>query len=224
MQWQRSFGVAAFLASATLPGVVMSGCGSDDDPGAAATTSVVEGADESETYSGYVVDPPVKVDEVVLPVADGSGNFPMVAEPGDLEVVYFGYTFCPDVCPTTMADLRKALAELPEDEASRIGVAMVTIDPARDTSEVLEGYVANFIDDGVALRTDDDTVLRSAADAFGANYEVTTGADGEVEVSHTAELYAVDDTGTVVMQWPFGTSYESLARDLRSLLQKTQES
>ncbi|MEZ5267755.1 MAG: hypothetical protein R2789_04015 [Microthrixaceae bacterium] len=47
---------------------------------------------------------------------------------------------------------------------------------------------------------------------------MTTNEEGEIEVSHTGELYAVDDTGTVVMQWPFGTSYESLTRDLRSLL------
>ena len=78
--------------------------------------------------------------------------------------------------------------------------------------------MTNFVEDGQALRTEDDTVLRSAADAFGANYNVETNAEGDVEVSHTGELYAVDDSGTVVMQWPFGTTYESLARDLRSLL------
>ena len=92
------------------------------------------------------------------------------------------------------------------------------INRSLSTAEVLDGYVSNFVDDGVALRTDDDAALRAATDAFGANYEVSTNADGDVEVAHTGELYAVDDSGTVVMQWPFGTSYESLARDLRSLL------
>ena len=51
-----------------------------------------------------------------------------------------------------------------------------------------------------------------------------TNAEGDVEVSHTGELYAVDDSGTVVMQWPFGTTYESLARDLRSLLGEAAQS
>ena len=226
MQSQRSRGTAALFVSLLALVLVASSCGGDD--GGAASEQDAESPDadsgteaeagDPDTYSGYVVDPPVKVDTVSLPIADGSGEFPMVAQPGGLEVVYFGYTFCPDVCPTTMADLRKALAELPAEEAERIGVVMVTIDPARDTAEVLDGYVSNFVEDGVSLRTDDDAALRAATDAFGANYEVTTNAEGDVEVAHTGELYAVDDTGTVVMQWPFGTSYESLARDLRSLL------
>ena len=88
---------------------------------------------------------------------------------------------------------------------------------------MLDGYVTNFVDDGLALRTDDDAALRTVTDAFGADYEVTTDDDGDIEVSHTGELYAVDDAGTVVMQWPFGTSYESLARDLRSLLAEAEQ-
>ena len=227
MQGQRFRGAALAALAVVLFGATAAACGSDGDeastPDEAAGGESPEGP-EADTYSGYVVDPPVTVDSVVLPLADGSGDFQMVAEPGGLEVVYFGYTFCPDVCPTTMADVRKALAEMPADEADRVGVAMVTIDPARDTQEVLDGYLANFVDDGVALRTDDDALLRASTDAFGANYEVSTNTEGDIEVSHTGELYAVDDTGTVVMAWPFGTSYESLARDLRSLLAETSAS
>lgn len=183
---------------------------------------------EVETYSGYVVDPPNEVAGLVMPVAGTSGTdtsevpateaFDFSAAPGGLNLIYFGYTFCPDVCPTTMSDVRRVLAALPEDEADRIEVAMVTVDPGRDTAQVLSEYVANFVDEGVALRTDDDTQLRAAADAFGADYEVLTNDEGDIEVSHTGELYAVDDSGTVVMQWPFGTSHESVTRDIRSLL------
>ncbi len=205
--------ITACLAAFTIGVAFVAGsCSGSDDAAATSTTEPIE------SYSGYVVDPPSEVAAVSLPLADGSGEFSMVAEPGGLEIVYFGYTFCPDVCPTSMSDVRRALAELPEAEAERVGVSVVTVDPARDTPEVIESYVTNFVADGQALRTEDDMVLRSAADAFGANYSVETNAEGDVEVSHTAELYAVDDSGTVVMQWPFGTSYESLARDLRSLL------
>lgn len=181
--------------------------------------------DESEagpdTYSGYVADPPVDVSEVVLTTTDGD-NFDMAAEPGGINLVYFGYTYCPDVCPTTMSAVRTALEELPGEEADGVQVAMVTIDPDRDTPEVIDGYVTNFVDDGIALRTEDRELLRSAADAFGADYEVTMNDDGEVEVSHTGDLYAVDDTGTLVMQWPFGTDRESISRDLRSLISTTR--
>lgn len=181
-----------------------------------------EGSTASSSYSGYVVDPPVSVADVTLPTTDGT-EFPMVARPDGLALVYFGYTYCPDVCPTTMSDLRRALGELPDGEADRVDVAMVTIDPARDSAEVLEGYVGNFIADATALRTDDPELLRSAADAFGADYAVEQTPDGEFEVSHTGEVYAVDDSGTVVMQWPFGTGSESLARDLESLLSQATE-
>lgn len=208
--------LAVSLGTASILAV---GCGSSNPSGSdeAGSTPSNE-SDGVDTYSGYVVDPPVDVSGVTLPVADGSGEFQMVAEPGGLQLIYYGYTFCPDVCPTTMSDVRHTLADLPADEAERIEVAMVTIDPARDSPEVITDYVHNFVPDGTALRTDDDAQLRAAADAIGANYEVTTNEEGEIEVSHTGELYAVDDTGTVVMQWPFGTSYESLTRDLRSLL------
>lgn len=200
--------------------LVSSSCAGDGSSGGSAASG--DTADVG-TYSGYVVDPPNEVAAVTVPVADppdgnGPESFEFSAAPGGLNLIYFGYTFCPDVCPTTMSDVRRVLAALPEDEADRIGVAVVTIDPDRDTAEVLTRYVHNFVDDGVALRPDDDAQLRAAADAFGANYEIRTNDAGEIEVSHTGELYAVDDSGTVVMQWPFGTSHESITRDVRSLL------
>lgn len=208
--------VVAVMAVTVL---IASGCSGGSGDGSAESTK-----DTVDVYSGYTVDPPSDVSDVVLPssepLADGSKQMKMVAEPGGLDLVYFGYTFCPDVCPTTMADLRKALAELEPAERDRLQVAMVSIDPARDSAEHLQKYVTNFVPDGVALRTDDAALLRAAADAFGANYEVKINPKGAEEVSHTGELYAVDDTGTVVMQWPFGTGYKSMARDLRSLLSK----
>lgn len=226
----RIASVATALLLVSVSSLMAASCSGDES-----TVDPVEGADGSEVgaYSGYVVEPPNEVADVVMPVAaesgsDSSGNdssgttptgyFDFSAAPGGLNLVYFGYTFCPDVCPTTMSDVRRLLASLPEGEAGRVGVAMVTIDPARDTAQVLTDYVRNFVDHGVALRTDDDTQLRAAADAFGADYEVRSNDEGDVDVSHTGDLYAVDDSGTVVMQWPFGTSYESITRDVRSLL------
>lgn len=194
--------VAVLLAVATL---LAAACGSD--------------VPEPEAFSGYTVDPPSDVSEVVLPAVDGSESQSVVADADGLRVVFFGYTSCPDVCPTTMSDLSTALESMPADDAARISVAMVTVDPERDTPDVLQGYVSQWIDDGsLALRTDDPDQLRAAADAFGANYSVETDAEGEVEVAHSGELYAVADDGTVVMQWPFGTSNEALARDFSGLL------
>ncbi len=170
-----------------------------------------------EELSGFVRTPLPEVGGLELPDAsNGETSFPLQAADDGILVVYFGYTSCPDVCPTTMADLRKALQELGGD-ADRVSVAMTTIDPDRDTPEVLTGYVQTFIPDGHALRTEDDTALRTVADVFGADYSVDTADDGDIDVMHTGSLYAVDPDGRLLVTWPFGIPSETIARDLRIL-------
>lgn len=133
--------------------------------------------------------------------------------------MYFGYTSCPDVCPTTLADTRTALERL-GDGPGRVNLAMATIDPDRDTDDVLSSYVRSFIPDAHALRTTDEAALRAAADVFGVSYSVTENADGETDVSHTGSLYAVDDQGNLLVSWPFGVTIDDLARDLEILLDR----
>jgi protein SCO1/2 len=204
--------VRALLALAAVVAVVITAaCGdSGDDSTGSVTTDPAE-------FAGYVRSPALQVSEVTLPAADGS-PVNMAAAPGGLRLVYFGYTFCPDVCPTTMAFVKRAFASLSAEDRGRVQVDMVTIDPARDSAEKLTEYVTTFVPDGSALRSDDPELLRNAARAFGADYKVSTGADGEEEVSHTGDLYVVDDTGTVILAWPFGTSAEAIERDLGRLL------
>ena len=120
------------------------------------------------------------------------------------------------MCPTTLADLRHALDDV-GDDAERVDVAMVTIDPDRDTA-VLADYVQSFVGGAHALATDDQAALQAVAAPFGVSYEVRTAPNGEIEVGHTSYLFAVDDTGTLVLSWPFGTSADDLAGDIRQLL------
>lgn len=207
-------GVIAALALVAL-GVMGVGCG-DDESSSPTTTA------EEPGLSGYTREPTPSVADVQLPLVAGAGDLPAAAAPGGLRIVYFGYTSCPDVCPTTMSDLKRALAQLPPEDAERVEVVMVTIDPDRDVDDKLGAYVTTFIEDGDAARITDPAALRAAADAFGADYSVETAADGEIEVSHTADLYAVDDQGDIVLQWPFGTSYEDLSDDIADLLAEQQ--
>ena len=166
-----------------------------------------DGAEVPAELSGIVREPLPVVDTVELPDATNDGEpLPFRADDQGLLLVYFGYTSCPDVCPTTMADLRVAVEGLDAD-ADRVEVAMATIDPDRDSGEALGSYVQSFIEDGHALRTDDDELLRAATDAFGADYSVSEAEDGEIEVMHTGSVYVVDDEGRMLVQWPFGTSY-----------------
>lgn len=178
--------------------------------------------DAVEGPTGIVRDPAPQVGSVVLGDASNGGEpFSMQADEGELLVVYFGYTACPDICPTTLADFRSAVRRLDEERAEAIDVAMVTVDPMRDDAERLTSYVQSFFAGSHALRTEDAGVLRSAADAFGADYEVVIEGDN-IKVAHTAFLYAIDDVGRIQLQWPFGATSEDMANDLEYLLEGKQ--
>lgn len=191
-----------------LAGLAMGACG-DDGPG---------------ELAGAVRTPALDVAGVSLPsVGDGAGDEPLAmrAPPDELYLVYFGYTSCPDVCPTTMNDIRVALDDLPDDLADRVTVAMATVDPERDTDEAITGYLDHFFDRSLALRTTDPATLAAATEAFGVQWEVEEHAPGETyDVAHSAITYVVDDTGTVVVEWPFGFDSESMTSDLRILLEE----
>ena len=166
-----------------------------------------------------VRDPAPQVDADPLPDASRAEEaMPLRADRDGLLLVYFGYTSCPDVCPTTLSDLKVALGDLTGAERDRVRVAMVTIDPARDLGEVLTHYVQTFVPGAHALRTEDAALLERVADRFGASYSVERGESGAIEVSHTAFVYAVDDAGLLRLQWPFGTRADALTRDVESLL------
>lgn len=172
------------------------------------------------SLSGYTREPVPSVQDVDLQLAaDGSSFSPAATSPDGLRIVYFGYTSCPDVCPTTMSDLKRAIAQLDPADQQRIEVAMVTIDPDRDVPEKLDAYVTTFIPDGDAVRFEDPEALAAAAAAFGAQYRVEPGDGDEPEVSHSGDLYVVDARGDLVLQWPFGVSREDIAADLRTLLE-----
>lgn len=189
------------------------------------TLAVTGCGDDKRQLAGMVREPAPAVDVARLPDAarDGAPT-PLRAASGGLLLVYFGYTLCPDVCPTTMSDIRLALGELDGAERDRVAVGMVTIDPERDSGRVLRGYVSSFVPGGHALRTDDPAILARVARVFGAGYGVEKQPDGKVEVSHTAFTYVVDDRGRLILQWPFGTPWEDMHDDLEALLEDRKQS
>lgn len=177
---------------------------------------------------GVVRAEPLEVGDVTLPdvTAEGLRAGGLVvddrlvmraASQERLLVVYFGFLNCPDVCPTTLADLRSARARLDATQRDRIDLAFVTVDPDRDDPEELAAYLRHFAPRHHALRAE-GAALDAALDAFLASATVEVADDGEVGVAHSALLYAVDADGRVVVEWPFGTSADALADDLRVLL------
>jgi len=144
--------------------------------------------------------------------------FTFRAAPGQLLFVFFGYANCPDICPMTLAELRKALRTLPPADARRVRVAFVTVDPYRDSASVLVPFLATFVDSAHALVPRSQGELARAESAFGATSTAARNAQGGVDVSHTGLAYAVDDQGRIRVQWDFGTKSATLAHDLRLLL------
>ena len=136
---------------------------------------------------------------------------------GKVVVVFFGYTQCPDVCPTTMAELAEVKRALGADGAKVQGV-FVTIDPERDTPELLKAYVANFGPDFVALRGSPEQ-LKTLAKDFKVFYAKVPGkAEGSYTMDHTAGSYIFDGQGRVRLFTRYGTGAKALADDLKLLL------
>ena len=130
--------------------------------------------DTNGGLSGIIRDPAPMVDGNSIPsLTDPGTDITFQAPPGQFQLVFFGYTHCPDVCPTTLADLTVAMRKLPEADAAKVDTVMVTVDPDRDL-DVLAEYVQSFIPEGEAGGTADPARLQAVADAFGVTYGVTT--------------------------------------------------
>jgi protein SCO1/2 len=136
---------------------------------------------------------------------------------GKVVLLYFGYTHCPDMCPTTLAEVKYALSQL-EEQANDVQMIMVSVDPERDTPELLADYVQRFDPRflGVTGTLDE---LKDTASAFGISFYKEEGstATGYL-VAHSTQLIVVDRDGRVRLLFPFGIRGEEIAADLRYVL------
>jgi protein SCO1/2 len=168
-------------------------------------------------YKGATLDPPKPISDFTLPAHDGS-EFRLSEHRDKLLLVYFGYTFCPDVCPATMYQIRRAM-EVLGDQADAVQVVMVTVDPSRDTAEQIGSYVTNFDERFLGLRTTDLETLDAILADFGAYYTIEEPQEGEggYLVTHTAAVFVLED-GALVEIFPYGTTGEDMASDLKHIL------
>lgn len=134
---------------------------------------------------------------------------------GKAVVLFFGYIHCPDVCPTTLADLAQALRLLGKD-AERVQVLFVTVDPERDNPEMLAQYVPAFDPSFLALIGDAQATAQ-VAQAFDIVYKKQPTSSG-YSMDHSAGSFIIDPSGRVRLLAPYGQRSEWLADDLRLLL------
>lgn len=159
-----------------------------------------------------------KVSDLALPApplvdlvsADGT-PFQLAALEGP-SLVFFGYTHCPDVCPTTIGELFGVLEAEPDANA-----VFISVDPERDTPEFLAEWTQYFPDGFVAV-TGSPGAIRATADNWGVKYaRVETTSTAGYSMSHTADVFLVDEEGQLREQYPFGTKSERMLADLDAL-------
>jgi protein SCO1/2 len=148
--------------------------------------------------------------------------FAPVADDGELLLMYFGYLSCPDVCPTTLAEISTALDLMQDDRAAKISLGMVSVDPDRDSGLAISHYLDVFVDRNHGLLAPDDAALAAAADVFGVLYEVEDHEQGTTnyEVGHSATVYVVDDEGSIIWELGFNPERDpkQVAETLESVL------
>jgi len=137
---------------------------------------------------------------------------------GKAVVVFFGFTHCPDVCPTTLADMAQVMRQLGAD-AERVQIVFVSVDPERDTQEALAKYVPAFDPRFLGLRGTLEAT-RAVAKEFKVYFEKRPGkTPGEYSIDHSAQSYVIDPQGRLRLFVRHERIAEDLAPDLRALLQ-----
>jgi protein SCO1 len=153
-----------------------------------------------------------------LQLADPTGKLRTLADfKGKAVVVFFGYTQCPDVCPTTLAEMKAVKNQLGED-GKRLQVLFVTVDPERDTPQLLAQYVTAFDPTFIGLRGDLDTTAKVAKD-FKVFYQKVPGSTPDTySMDHTAGSYIFDPQGRLRLFVRHGQSPDKIAADIKRLL------
>ena len=191
------------IAAAALTTLLLGGCSDSGKPGFSAID--LTGADYAKDFA----------------LTDFNGQPRSLKDyQGKIVVMFFGYTQCPDVCPTSMAEL-VAVKKLLGPDGDKLQGLFVTIDPARDTPELLKAYMANFDPSFVALRADTPEQLAAVAKDYKVYYKKVEGKTASsYTMDHSAGSYIYDTQGRLRLYTRYGAGAEAMAADIKLLLQQ----
>ncbi len=169
------------------------------------------------TFHGTVLQSPDEAYDFTLNVADGK-TVRLSDFHGKLVLVYFGYTFCPDICPATLGAVTQALKSMGK-KADEVQVIMISVDPERDTPEKLAQYVHHFNPTFIGGTSSPEEIAKIAS-LYGIFYEVSskTTSKGDYLIDHTATLMVIDREGYLKLVFPFGVTGNDIADDLKYML------
>ena len=170
-------------------------------------------------FEGSLMPTPQPAQDFLL-IDQHNQPFELSAQRGKVVVMFFGYTHCPDVCPTTLAEMRDVRRELGA-LAEQVTFVFITVDPERDTPEVLGAHAALFDKHIFALTgaPDDLAAVYQAYGVVAEKQESATGALGYL-VDHTGRLFVVDRQGNFRLTFPFGFEQERIVKDLTYLVEE----
>jgi len=171
------------------------------------------------SFHGTAIDSPDLAQDFTLTASTGE-PLSLSDLRGKVVLMYFGYTYCPDVCPATLNELKKATAAL-GDRADEVQVVMVTVDPQRDTPEVLRDYLAHFDSSFIGLTGTAEEVL-AAASPLGIYISAHEGTPTSgYLVDHTSSVLVIDKAGYLRLLHGFDTPGKDIAADVRHLLRES---
>jgi protein SCO1 len=222
--------IAALVGIVALVGAVIGGAmvlqsddAADDDSPIVMVEPSADIVDEDAPYGGELrastILPPVAVEDFTLTATTGE-DFTFSTQEGKVVLLFFGYTSCPDFCPTSLAEMTRVYRDLGEDLTANVTTAFISVDPERDTMDRLIRYMDGFNESFIGLRSDDDT-YREVMAQFGAiaNRQDVEGSAMGYLVDHTVSLFLIDPNGDWIARYTYGTPYEDIAHDVRLILE-----
>ena len=140
---------------------------------------------------------------------------------GKVVLLYFGYTSCPDICPTSLTLMRIALSQLNEKELTQVQGIFISVDPQRDTPERLAEYSSHF-HSNISGVTGTAEQIAEVARRYGAIYQIAEGDSAMgYTVDHSSVTYVIDQQGRLISTLPHGALPKSILQEIRNLLHKT---
>ncbi len=163
-------------------------------------------------FAGTPLSAPHPAPAQALQSADGPVS--LLGFKGQYVFVYFGYTYCPDICPVTLMTLKHVREEL-ADQGDRVQVIMVSVDPERDTPESLATYVGYFDDSFIGM-TGEKAEIDALGEPFGVYYEKGEGSEATgYLINHSALVYLLDPDGNARVAYPHSVTTEEILTDLQ---------
>ncbi len=164
------------------------------------------------------VEPPKTLQDFTLTNQDGE-PFSLSDMKGEMVLMLFGFTHCPDVCPVTMLSYKK-VKEILGDQADQITFVFISVDGERDTSEVMKDYLGRFDPDFIGLTGDEETLLRIGGDydLYFAKSPDPSGSTENYLMEHNSNTYLLDKDGKLVALYLYGTEADVIAEDIQARL------